>query len=108
MLKEKCEKAKHYVKKYRKEIAVVAVGSVAVGVIGCKHYNHLVKLKDIAKRSLTREYERNNIEIRKIQESIERLKPNAININYRIPERMKRIAELELYNKEILKDINEL
>ena len=69
---------------------------------------YINKLKEIAKRSLDRELNRNNIEIKKLENSIARLKPSNININYRIPERIKRIEELKLYNEEILKDKNSL
>ena len=108
MIKERIKTTKEYVVKYKKQISCVIVGGIIVGVVGYKHYNNIIKLKNIAKRSLDREYNRNNIEIKKLENSIARLKPSNININYRIPERMKRIEELKLYNEEILKDKNSL
>lgn len=105
---EKSKNAKEYIIEHKKEIAFTAIASITIGVLGYKHYNNIVKFKDIAKRSLTRELERNNIEIKKLEKSIEKLKPSSININYRIPERIKRIEELKMYNKEILKDMSEL
>ena len=104
MLKEKFETTKKYVVEHKKQISCVITVGIISGVIGYKHYNNIIKLKEIAKRSLEREYNRNNIEIKKLEDSIARLKPSTININYRIPERMKRIEELKLYNEEILKD----
>ena len=108
MLKEKIENTKNYVVEHKKEISGAIIGGAIVGVLGYKHYNDIIKLKNIAKRSLERELNRNNIEIKKLEDSIARLKPSTININYRIPERMKRIEELKLYNEEILKDKNSL
>lgn len=108
MLKEKFETTKIYVVKHKKQISCVIVGGIIVGVLGYKHYNNIIKLKNIAKRSLDRELNRNNIEIKKLENSIARLKPSNININYRIPEKVKRIEELKLYNEEILKDKNSL
>ena len=108
MLKEKFENTKNYVVEHKKEISCAIIGGAIVGVLGYKHYNDIIKLKNIAKRSLERELNRNNIEIKKLEDSIARLKPSTININYRIPERMKRIEELKLYNEEILKDKNSL
>ena len=108
MLKEKFEKTKNYVVEHKKQISCVITVGIIGGVIGYKHYNNIIKLKEIAKRSLDREFNRNNIEIKKLENSIARLKPSNININYRIPERMKRIEELKLYNEEILKDKNSL
>ena len=104
MMKEKIETAKNYIVEHKKQISCVIVGGIVIGVLGYKHYNNIIKLKNIAKRSLDRELNRNNIEIEKLEKSIIRLKPSSININYRIPERMKRIEELKLYNEEILKD----
>ena len=108
MLKEKFENTKNYVVEHKKQISCVITVGIIGGVIGYKHYNNIIKLKEIAKRSLDREFNRNNIEIKKLENSIARLKPSNININYRIPERMKRIEELKLYNEEILKDKNSL
>ena len=105
---EKSKNAKKYIIEHKKEITFMVIGSITVGVLGYKHYNNIVKFKDIAKRSLTRELERNNIEIKKLEKSIEKLKHSSININYRIPERIKRIEELKIYNEEILKDMSEL
>ena len=108
MLKEKIETTKNYVVEHKKQISCVITVGIIGGVIGYKHYNNIIKLKEIAKRSLDRELNRNNIEIKRLENSIARLKPSNININYRIPERIKRIEELKLYNEEILKDKNSL
>ena len=108
ILKEKFENDKNYVVEHKKQISCVITVGIIGGVIGYKHYNNIIKLKEIAKRSLDRELNRNNMEIKKLENSIARLKPSNININYRIPERIKRIEELKLYNEEILKDKNSL
>lgn len=113
MFKEKINKTKEYVKEHKVEISLVigAVSLTGLSIVGYKYHdlkNELNTVKEVARNSLDREFQRNEYEINKLRKSISQLKDSNINKFDRIPKKESRIFELTLYNKDILEEKSKL
>lgn len=107
MLKEKYESCKSFVKEHKTEICFAMTGT-GLAILTYKYIDlkkEVKMVKEIAKNSLEREYQRNNYEINKLQSSIAKANNSNINKFHNIPKKESRIFELNLNNKDIIKDM---
>lgn len=107
-----------FIKRHAKKILVAGTIITATGLIyiSKKHgvelnllTSKIAEVSGIGLRSLYREKADAEFEIETLKEYVNNLDPN-ININtfVRIPEAKARIAELEIFIKEIISDINKI
>lgn len=107
-----------FIKRHAKKILVAGTIITTAGLvyISKKHgielnllNNRLVEAGGIALRSLRREKADAEFEIETLKEYINNLDPNIkINMFENIPKAKARIAELEIFIKEIISDINKI
>lgn len=92
---KKIDKVKHFIKDH-KTVIILGTGLVVTGVSIYYLKGNVKEVTEIALESLRREENRIIFEIEELQESIERLKPDApINKFDKIPRRLARIEELK-------------
>ena len=115
MLKEKINNPINFVKEHKTEILLtVTTGTLlAVGYKNREEIveltNKLIKVTDVAKRSINREISRVTFEIEELKDSISHLDPNIpINKNHNIPIREARIEELKIQLDDLYIDRDKL